>query len=54
MRERTRERMSAGSFILRGFICSLKVGILGDVPEEDLKRIFISVPGVSFQGHGLH
>ena len=31
----------------------LRVVILGEVPGEDLDRIFIGFPGVSFQGHGL-
>ena len=44
----------AEPFALRSFIHSLKVEILGDVPGEDLNGIFISFPGVSFQGHGFH
>ena len=44
----------AEPFALRSFIQSLKVEILGEVPGEDLNGIFISFPGVSFQGHGFH
>ena len=32
----------------------LSVLILGEIPREDPNRIFISFPGVSFQGCGLH
>lgn len=32
----------------------LQLGILGEVLEEGLNRIFISFSGVSFQGSGLH
>ena len=38
---------------LRVFIFRLQAGILGEVPAEGFSRIFISSPGVSFQGHGL-
>ena len=34
------------------FICFVKAKILGEVSGEDLNRIFISFPSVSFQGHG--
>ena len=33
---------------LRVFVCFLKAGVLGEVSGEDLNRIFISFPGVSF------
>lgn len=36
-----------GPFVLRVFICFLK-GILGEVSEEGVNRIFSSCPGVSF------
>lgn len=32
----------------------VRVEILGEAPGEDLKKIFSSFPGVSFQGVGLH
>ena len=52
-RDRERERMQehTGSLASKGFICFLKVGVLG----EDLSRVLniISFPGMSFQGHGL-
>ena len=32
----------------------LRVEILGEGPGEDLSKIFLSFPGVSFQGHSLH
>ena len=38
---------------LEAFLSSLQVGILGEVSGEDLSRIFISFPGVIFQGCGL-
>ena len=53
-RERERERENTQSFVLRGFIPSLKIGILGEVPGEDLNGILISFLDVSFQGHGLY
>ena len=37
-----------------GFISLLQVGFLGEASGEDLNRIFISFPGVSFQGCGLY
>ena len=40
-----------GSSVLRVF---QGAGILGEVPGEDLNRLFISFPGVSFRDHGLH
>lgn len=40
--------MHAGIFVLRVPTCFLKVGVLGDVSEEGLNRIFTSFPGVSF------
>ena len=39
----------AGSSVLRGF----KGGDSRRGPREDLNRIFIKFPSVSFQGHGL-
>lgn len=42
------ERACTGSFVSRVFICFLKAGILREVLGEDLNRIFISFPGVSF------
>ena len=32
----------------------LGVESVGEIPGEDLNRIFISFPGVSFQGPSLH
>nr|KAF6382447.1 hypothetical protein mPipKuh1_008827 [Pipistrellus kuhlii] len=50
-----------GSTVLLGervlwILCpkGFKGGVLGEVPREDLNRIFSSFPGVSFQGQGLH
>ena len=43
-------RVSARSFVQRVFIFFLPAGTF----EEDFSRIFISFPGVSFQGAGLH
>ena len=37
-----------------GFLSPLQVGILGEVSREGFSRIFISFPGVLFQGCGLH
>ena len=31
----------------------LQAGNIGEVSGEDFSRIFISSPGVPFQGHGL-
>ena len=39
---------------LEAFFSLLQAGILGEVSGEGFSRIFISSPGVSFQGHGLH
>ena len=36
------------------FISFLQAGIVGEVSGESFSRIFISSPGVSFQGHDLH
>ena len=41
---------AAGSLVLR----ASRGRILGEVPGEDLNRLFISLIGVSFQGRGLH
>ena len=49
-KSRETEKAQAGPPILRAF----KGGGLGGVPGKDMKRIFISSPGVPFQGHGLH
>lgn len=45
--ERVRERTE--SFVLRGFITSLKAEVLGEVPGKDLKGIFISFPLLPFR-----
>ena len=44
------KRKSARSSVLWAF----KSGHFKEVPGEDFNRTFISFPGVSFQGHGLH
>ena len=55
VREREREHLvHTGSFVLRGFIWFLKVGVLGEVSIKNLNRIFISFSGVSFLGRGLY
>ena len=33
---------------------ALRMGILGEFPQEDLNRVRISFPGVSFQGCDFH
>ena len=45
-----------GSWVhcLRAFISLLQVGILGEVSGEGFNRIFISFPGVLFQGCALY
>lgn len=51
-RERQRERGRELFFALRASIQFPKVMTLGDLPGEDINRIFILFSGVSFQGHG--
>ena len=50
----SRERAHAGSSVLRVCIYSLKAGVLGEIPDEDLNGILISFPCVSFLSHGLY
>ena len=47
-----RGTMHAGSFVLKVFLSLLQLGTLGEFSGEDLNKIFICFPGVSFQGHG--
>ena len=42
----------AGSFVLKVFLSLLQLGTLGEFSGEDLNKIFISCPGMSFQGPG--
>ena len=49
MQREREKRQAALRVALRVFICFLKVGILGEISGEDLLRIFISFPGVSFR-----
>ena len=39
---------------LEVFLSLLHMGVLGEVSGESFSRLFISFPGVPFQGHGLH
>ena len=41
-------RVHTGCFVLWVFISFLQTGILGEVSGEDLSRVFISFPGMSF------
>ena len=49
-----RERVCTGSLALRVFISFPKLGIIEKFSGEDLNRILISFPGVSFKNPGLY